>query len=257
MTVADRSWFTQDLGHRHRYRDDTTAVVELPVTEQLCAPGTGSPRASVLATVADIAAGSLVQPVMSPHVPLTTDLDVRRHDLESTGDLVASARAAKRGRTIWVLEVTFAPAAEPGRVVGASVVRFIRSPQPSEYFADALPEFSAAAGSIDRPFPEALRASVDGIGLASIPRWPYVLQPTGTIQGGAVSLVAELAAESCLGAPVLDIDVHFLSPVRVGPARAAGTVLWPGTARVDVRDEGNGGRLVATAVARAASLGRG
>jgi acyl-coenzyme A thioesterase PaaI-like protein len=249
LPVPKADWFSQDLGHRHRYEGEDRAVIETPVTEQLCVPGTRAPRISVLATLADIATGSLVQPFLRPFIPLTVDLDVHRRDLHPVAELVGTAHAVKRGRTVQVTEVTFTDAARPGEVIATSTVRFLRSPEPSDFFEGKKPNYSARRTGIERPFAEQLGAVVVRPGEASIERWHYVLQPTGTIQGGAVALVAELAAESAMGAAVADIDVHYLSQVRAGPAVATATLLWPQAARVEVRDQGNENRLVATATA--------
>jgi len=247
-------WFSGDLGHAHHYEDDDTAVLDIPVIDELCVPGTRALRASVLATLADIAAGSLVHPVLEPHVPLTVDLDVRRAGLEGSDRLVATALATKRGRTIQVLDVTFEDPDRPGRVMAVSTVRFIRSPTPAHSFSPEAGAFKGNRGKMALPFAEQLGAEIVGPGEAVIERRPYVMQPTGTIQGGAVTLVAELAAESAMGMPVADIDVSFLSAVHHGPAHAVGQRLWDGAARVQVRDRGHGDRLVATAWARGAPI---
>jgi acyl-coenzyme A thioesterase PaaI-like protein len=241
-------WFSRDLGHRQHYADDGSSVLEAPVVEQLCIPGTRAPRVAVLATLADIATGSLIAPEISPWVALTVDLDVHCDGVVDMHDLVCTARPVKVGRTIQVLDTTFADAAAPDRVLATSTVRFLRSPDPSPLFEGVTLSFSAT-GTMALPIAEQLKAEVVAPGVAVLEKWEYVLQPTGTIQGGAVTLLAELAAESLLGRPVVDIDVHFLSAVRTGPARATARRLWETGARVEVRDEGNGGRLVASATA--------
>jgi acyl-coenzyme A thioesterase PaaI-like protein len=80
-------------------------------------------------------------------------------------------------------------------------------------------------------------------------RDPYVLQPAGTIQGGAVALVAELAAETLSGRAVDDLQIRFLSTVRTGPARSSARSLTRDTVRAEVRDAGTG-RLTSVAIAR-------
>lgn len=248
-TVMDGERFNRHIGHRHRYVGDG-AVIDLPVSDPLHAPGARTPRLGVLATVADIAAGSLVQPLMGDDVSLTVDLDVRRQDLSPVDHLTGTASLVKQGRTLCVVEVVFADTSAPQRTVAHSVVRFIRAPGPGD-LAIALPaDFSGLDGSMSRPFAEELGAVVEGPGVVTLDRWPYVLQSTGTVQGGAIALLAELAAESAFEVPVAELDVHFLSPVRTGPVRTSARMLWSGGAVVSLRDEGAGGRLVAFATAR-------
>ena len=60
----------------------------------------------------------------------------------------------------------------------------------------------------------------------------------GTVQGGAQSLLAELAAEHALGSTkgfaVTDLDIRFLDRLRVGPLVATATVLESETAALPV-----------------------
>jgi acyl-coenzyme A thioesterase PaaI-like protein len=79
------------------------------------------------------------------------------------------------------------------------------------------------------------------------------MQPAGTIQGGAVALLVELAAESSAGAPIEDLEIRYLSAIRVGPARATAEVIAPGLIRVELRDVGRPDRLATVALARTAT----
>jgi hypothetical protein len=100
-----------------------------------------------------------------------------------------------------------------------------------------------------RPFADAVGARVVSPGVIEVDRYPYVMQPAGTIQGGIVALLGELAGESVLGRPVTHLEVRFLSTVRVGPARTSTTRLHSSTARVEIHDAGRPGRLAALALA--------
>jgi hypothetical protein len=91
--------------------------------------------------------------------------------------------------------------------------------------------------------------------VVELDRVPYVTQPAGTIQGGAVALLGELAAESATGAPVTDLELRYLSAIRVGPAQTASTLLTDSSVRVEIRDAARPGRLATLALARTA-IGR-
>jgi acyl-coenzyme A thioesterase PaaI-like protein len=97
---------------------------------------------------------------------------------------------------------------------------------------------------------EEIGARVISAGVAELDRVPYVMQPAGTIQGGAVALLVELAAESVAGAPVTDLEIRYLAAYRVGPARATASVIAPGLIRVEVHDVGRPDRLATVALAR-------
>ena len=67
-----------------------------------------------------------------------------------------------------------------------------------------------------------------------------------------MALLAEMAAESLTGRPVLDLDTRYLTAVRRGPGRATAVSLGSGFVRAEVRDVGNGNRLAALVTARVA-----
>jgi acyl-coenzyme A thioesterase PaaI-like protein len=122
------------------------------------------------------------------------------------------------------------------------------SPRPQDVI-EPVKGFHPSARRMTRPFPEEMGARVVGAGHVEMERDPYVLQPTGTIQGGALALLAEVAAESLLGAQVVEMELRYLRAVREGPARAT-TVALGDTARVEVHDLGNDDRLTTLVMAR-------
>jgi len=79
---------------------------------------------------------------------------------------------------------------------------------------------------------------------------PFVMQASESLQGGIVALIGELAAESLTRSQVLDLDIRYLSAVRVGPGRATATLLRADLVRVEVRDIGSENRLAALIFAR-------
>jgi acyl-coenzyme A thioesterase PaaI-like protein len=62
-------------------------------------------------------------------------------------------------------------------------------------------------------------------GVTELARTPYVTNSIGTINGGAQCVMIQVAAEAmCPGLVATDLEVHFLSQVKVGPARSCGRV---------------------------------
>jgi len=114
----------------------------------------------------------------------------------------------------------------------------------------------------ERPMvqPIATRIGARGVapGVVELDRHPDVVNGAGgTIQGGIVATLAELAAETALADEgrwfVQDLDVRYLRGVRVGPARAEATVVGrhrdEATVRVEILDAGDGGKAVTYGVA--------
>ena len=216
-------------------------------------PETRLVRAGVLVTVADVVAGWGANRVVFPRIPLTLDLTVRRLRPIEAGDgaeMDITARVLKAGVTTVVSEVVFADAAS-GEAVVMSHATFINSPRPEDEFTEPLPARTHPS-SLTRPIMQDIGASVVAPGVAQLARVPYVLQPAGTIQGGAVGLLAELAAESFAAAPIADLELRYLATIRIGPAVATASAVSPDLVRVEVRDAGRPERLAALAMARPA-----
>ena len=58
-------------------------------------------------------------------------------------------------------------------------------------------------------------------GILELDRTPYVTNSIGTINGGSQCVMIEAAAEAiCPGMVATDMAVHFLSQLKVGPARS-------------------------------------
>jgi acyl-coenzyme A thioesterase PaaI-like protein len=247
MQFTPDQMFITRLGVSYRADGDVVRG-RFEVSEHERVPGTRLVRAGVLATVADVVAGWGANRHVFPRIPLTVDLSVhwlRPLDLD-TFDV--TARVLKAGATTVVSETTFTDP-ETGEAAILSYVTFVVSPRPQDAFTQPLPE-RVQQSSLGRPIMDDIGARVISPGIAELDRVPYVMQPAGTIQGGAVALVLELAAESIAGAPINDLEIRYLAAVRVGPARATAEVIAPGLVRVELRDAGRPDRLATVALAR-------
>lgn len=225
------------------------------VTAEMLVPGTDGVQLGVLATVADVAMGTPVSDVIGKRiVGLTVDLVVRCFRGLGVGTHRLDARVLKRGRTLAVAETTFLAGATDAEVAGHCLATFM----PLEIdgpLAMPMPERGAriGAGTLDATFVDALGVVVERPGVATVDRRPYTLQPAGTIQGGVICTLAEVAAGSLLGGSLADLDVRFLSQVKHGPARATAERLDDRSARVVVVDAGSSNpRPTAYAIARLA-----
>jgi acyl-coenzyme A thioesterase PaaI-like protein len=227
------------------------------VTPQMIVPGTGQVHAGILATVADVAMGTPVSNVQGERVVgLTIDLVTRVLGAIGPGTYDVDATVLKRGRTIAVADTTFTSAGKAvGHCLATFMPRVIDGP-----LAMPMPKQGARLGDgvLEAPFADSLGIVVEQPGVAVVDRRPYTLQPAGTIQGGVVCTLAEVAAQSILGGTITDLDVRFLAPVKVGPGRAVAERLDDATARIIVTDAGTPdassglGRPTAYAIARRA-----
>jgi acyl-coenzyme A thioesterase PaaI-like protein len=233
--------------------DDMTATGDVTVTDAVRQPRSSLPRASVLATIGDCVAG-VPAGIMTGADQLSVTLDISVQLVASScGDrLTVQGQIVKKGRSIIAGEVRYFDA-ETSAPVAYSYLTFMVSPRPQD---KGFPRMRGMRNETAMPEPidRYLGAHLLAPGVVEIERTPFVLQAAGSLQGGVVAVLGELAAESLTGSPVLDLDVRYLSAVRVGPGRATATELGGGLVRVEVRDAGRDDRLTAIVAARVASV---
>jgi acyl-coenzyme A thioesterase PaaI-like protein len=241
--------FLQDIGYT-QVIEDGIARGWLQVTDELRVPGSKQVRASVLATMADVWTGALAGMACEPKLALTLDLTARLVGDVSGDRLDIVGRVLKRGRTTIVTQTDFLHAST-GLVVALSHATFVASPRPQDLIGPMV-ERRTTANALTGPIAEELGVTVLAPGVATLERGPYVNQPSGTLQGGVVAVLAEVAAETLTGGRVTELEVRYLSAIRVGPARTSAVALDDHTVRVEIRDPLNEDRLATVVMTRLA-----
>jgi len=232
--------FLADLGFSVEW-DAGGVFSRIEVAHQHLSAITGGIRPSVLATVADCIAGLLSTRAWLLRVALTVDLTMHCFHLPASGCVIASARILKAGRTLSVVETSFSLQGSE-RSIGVSHATFMASPRQIDVL-DRLVASPARGCTMASAFADQIGVRLVEPGAVELDLAPQVLQSSGTIQGGAVALLVELAAESS-GVVPTDLELHYLSSVRAGPARATAKPGNGGGRTVEVHDRGDSGRLV-------------
>jgi acyl-coenzyme A thioesterase PaaI-like protein len=220
------------------------------VSDALRAVGSPLPRASILATIADCIAGIPACLVTAPRLAVTLDIAVRMTAARCGDRLDLVGKILKQGRSTVASEVRFSDAVTKD-LVATSFVTFMASPRPQD-MAPPLLRGMRTTGSMPVPFPEYVGTRMIGPGVAEVDLTPFVMQASGSLQGGVVAMIGEVAAESLTRSPVLDLDIRYLSAVRVGPGRATATLVSGDLVRAEVRDAGSNNRLAALVFVRVA-----
>ncbi len=250
-TDPGRKMFVNDLAFGFDLSEDGLSMTgEATITDAVRSTGSHLPRPSVLATIADCVAGVPACLVTTPRLAVTLDIVVRIVSDRSSDRLVLSAEIVKMGRSTVAAEVRFSDATT-NDLVAYSYVTFMASPRPQD-IAPPLIGGMQTTGSMPVAFPDHIGMRVLEPGITEIEHGPFLEQASGTLQGGAVALLGEMAAESLTGRPVLDLDTRYLAAVRQGPGRATAVSLGAGLVRAEVRDAGNDDRLAALVTARVA-----
>jgi acyl-coenzyme A thioesterase PaaI-like protein len=243
--------FVNDIGFGFDLADDGISMVgDAIITDALRSAGSPLPRASVLATIADCMAGIPACLATAPRLAVTLDIVVRNVAARCGDHLTVAGEIVKRGRSTVASEVRFSDA-KTNDLVAVSYVTFMASPRPQDQ-APPLLQGMRTTGSMPIPFPDYVGLRTVGPGVVEVDLVPFVMQASRTLQGGVVGLLGEVAAESLTNAPILDLDVRYLTAVRVGPGRATATRVGRDLVRVEVRDRGNDDRLASLIFVRVA-----
>lgn len=267
MQMNPATHFTGELGFSHELEEGVGRGRGWNIPE-LCVPGTDFPHIAVMLTLSDIVTGILAGIATAPQVAVTVDFRVRILRAPPLGRYEMDGRILRTGRTLTVGETIFVVPGED-TAFAVAVGSFIASPRP----VDVRPE-GFGAGAVRRgeptlavPFTErvGLRMLEPGIGEAYLRG--DLTNSTGTIQGGVLALLGEMAAQTLVSAEtgrtfvVDDLDIRYLRAARVGPARSTTQLLQldddRATVAVEIHDQGSGDRHVAQVIAQCRALNDG
>jgi len=226
----------------------------------------GRPRVGVLATLVDVVASQVAIRSVLPGWTATSNLSLDLGDLPSEGVIEAVPRILRSGRQTVVVEVVLRGAADATQLgvatVGFSILRARNDVQKGGHWAEApeaRTEFALADRFLEKPILEAVGLEFDSAdpAVARMAVRPYLLNSLGALQGGAVAILLEAAAENFAGTSlegalqVRSLAVHYLKLARVGPVRAQSRAIARSRGgllvRVELFDEGASEVLLAVA----------
>jgi acyl-coenzyme A thioesterase PaaI-like protein len=220
------------------------------VIPEMHVPGTANLRTSVLAVWADMIAGLLATRHMGGRVPVTLELDIHLYrPAPSSGVVVATGVAVKKGRTVFVASVDFAD--ESGEIFAFGSASFMAVPDPTMRLPDTLSfDLPPPAQTLSVPLADRAGCRQAAPGVVVLERSDDGLNSSNTMNGGLIALAVEEAAVSrSPGHGLCLLDLRFLQPVRTGPVTADARTR-DAVSRIEVRDAGNRNRLAAIATAR-------
>jgi uncharacterized protein (TIGR00369 family) len=246
------------------------AFVWAPVQPGACTDA-GTLRLGVIGAMIDSAGAVVALASASPDWIATADLSYHTIAPLREGPVICSSRLVRAGATIIVIGVEVfdgrgSEAPEGGTPCGRGLMTFSRIPASAsavkvDPFANVGVRMSNALphSAIDRPLHEmiGLRVVDAAAGVVEIDKHDYVRNSFGTINGGAICMVFEAAAEHAARAAgaaqyvAADLAVHYLSQTRTGPARTTCRVLRHdnrhAVCELSMVDAGNDDQLLALA----------
>jgi acyl-coenzyme A thioesterase PaaI-like protein len=267
MQMDSETHFSFELGFTHELLEEGLGRGRGSLFAELCVPGTEFPHAAVLLTFADSITGMLAGLATAPRVSVTVDFRVRILRQPPLRPFETATRILRTGRTLTVGETVFVT---PGEALpfAIAVATFVVSPRPSDVRPD---DFGRGGTRLERellsvPFAErvALRMLEPGVGEAYLRE--DLTNSTGTIQGGVLALLGEMAAHTLVSDHagrtfvVDDLDIRYLRAARVGPARSSAQIVAldddRATVAVEIRDAGMDDRPVSYVMAECRALDR-
>lgn len=246
------SWF--ELSARHE--GDLEITTWFPIRSDLCGPD-GGLRLGAVAFAVDSAVGMSAGFSSLPNWVVTTDIDLRLFGEAKVGPLRTHGRTLRAGRSQVLAEAWITDVGQGDLLVGyATANHGSLTPEngaPLEVFpvGEVLQQESDWTGPRP-PMDEWFGARVVGAGVAELEMVDNARNPWGILHGALHTLLAEEATRSLVDGRVVSATLRFMAPVRVGPAQATAKIIAGDgdrvTARVEVRDVGNDGRLGSLAV---------
>lgn len=245
--VADTRWTESIIGAigLELWVDDGRTHGRARLRPEMWAPGTEVPRLGVLATMTDVVVGMLPTGPVNPTVDLRLTLLARP---PSVGDIQLVCDVLKHGRQLVVGECLLYvddPSSPFARSTCTFLNRVVGGPEMSTWERRTeLPEIPT--------FDELLKARVVDRGVIEMDAHAGISHgPGGTIQGGALALLGEIAAEHALEPrgrfATVDLEIRYLNRVRTESVVATAEIL-PGDVsgaqvRVPICETGDDGRI--------------
>lgn len=215
--------------------------------------------AGAIVPIVDLVAGMRARASVGEDWLATSDVWLHERAPIEGGPLEIESRLLRAGRRVVVLSAEVVAGGRPALTASIEFTRIRRDAALSaETPVDRDRGWIRVGGGplLDRPLEEACGFRiVDGrAGVVELDRSPYVANSTGTLQGGVVALLADVAAAAVVGpgARTVELQYRFLAPTGDGPARTRTEIVRVDgrhrVIRVEVVDASDDDRLVGVAI---------
>lgn len=277
MTYPPERHMLRDLAISARRCEDGSTLASAPIHPPVCNE-LGFLRSGVIATVIDVAGASLALTELHPDRTATLELSYQSERPGRVGPLLASARLLRRGslQVVVGVEVSDGRGCEDlaqAESIGTGLIVFRRLPTRDDHARIPGPAERGSRASLglsgsrlDEPFLSRaqLRVLDAAAGVVEIDNHDYVRNSFGTLNGGMVATLIEVAAEHAARARCgsdlvsADLAVHYVGQSGPGPLRTRTRVVRAGrehaVCRVELVDAGAGDRLLSIGTVTAARI---
>jgi uncharacterized protein (TIGR00369 family) len=246
------------------FQEKTRCVVRAPIVPQICTDR-GGVHVGIVGTLVDVLGAFLAIRAIYPDWIATSGLSIYLTRPAISGTIVASGRVIRAGQSINVIDVDISEesssSTHPSSSIGCAILTFSRLPRRKDTI-EVEPDsvngitFAVEGSGLSRRYLDEVGLHIldDTAGIVEIKMTEYVRNSFGAIQGGIVSLLADIAgqcaARAATGKPLTtkDLTIHYLSQGKVGPFQTRARVLRETKdtvlTRVEVVDRGANDRLL-------------
>ncbi|HEV8297517.1 MAG TPA: PaaI family thioesterase [Acidimicrobiales bacterium] len=238
-----------------RHDGDNGVTTWIPVRRDLV-DEQGRLRLGALAFGVDCAVGICAGWSAMPDWVVTSDLDMRFVGPATVGPVRSSSTLVRRGRGQVLVEARMVDeGAGDAPVAIATANHTILPPDlgsPIDVMAVGHIHRQPRLAVEPRPMSDHFGVQVVDRGVVELAMARHTFNPWGIMHGALHALLAEDATRSLVAGVVTNATVRFVSPVRIGPARATATVAGrygdQTVVRAEVRDTGAGDRVSSLAM---------
>lgn len=249
--LSEMNTFTSDFGLVSLQLSSARSLMRADLTDKLRSHA-GTASLGLLLTVMDYVTSDPALVAASPDWTATQDLSLHAVASVTEGPVVVDSNLVRAGKKVVVvsadvydghgrtdlreLAAAIDTGADGGPTLAArGLVTFARIPRSAAVGADQYTPDRWIGTIRERP-----SVPIDGsiyarlgirvidadAGVLELDRTPFVTNQIGTIMGGVQALLVEAAAHAMRpGLVATDMQIHYLSQLRTGPARSRGTVV--------------------------------
>lgn len=241
-----------------------------PLTEHV-RNAAGAAGLGTIAAVVDVNCALVALLAATPDWTATADLALHEVAPLTDGPIIVTSQLVRAGVNIVVVDVEVHdghgqadPAARDATKAGVGLVTMARIPASASAVSSAVDRTAVigtkrSMATDDSGFTQPVLDSI-GVrvvdaarGVVELDKHDYVRNSFGTINGGVLGMLFQAAAEAMAGGhgTATDVQIHYLSQTRTGPARTAGTEIRTtadhAVYRIEAVDAGQDDQLLAVA----------
>lgn len=232
----------RDLMISMDFKGKESCIIRAPITTEVCTDQ-GAMQVGVIAALVDLLAGGLSLRILYPDWQATSHLSLHTNGWATTGMVIASGSVLRTGRTTVVFEVDIHEekdsSSQKKKPIGSAIVICSRIPRRkdtrSSWHSGSTNSirFGTEKSGLTRPYIDKIGIQVvdAAAGVVKLDKSEYISNSFRSLHGAMIATLADIAgqhaARAAAGNPLVtsDLEIHYISPGKVGPFQTRTKVL--------------------------------